>query len=95
MLFIAPLFKILNRKNIRVRLKIWGYVDDGLLISVAASENEAAVKLQEVFTIVKKWIYENGLSFDLGKFEAIHFSKNLNLPNPSIYLWIGKETELL
>lgn len=74
MLFRALLFKILNGENKRAVLKIRGYVDDGMLTSVAASENEEAVKLQKVFAIAKEWVYENGLSFDLRKFEAIHFS---------------------
>ena len=98
MLFTAPLFKILNGENRRAGLKIRGYVDDGLLTSVAASENEAASKASRSICYgkkVKKWVYENGLSFDLGKFEAIHFSRKRNLPNPSIHLRIGEETELV
>lgn len=86
MLFTAPLFKILNGENKRAGLKIQRYVDDGLLTFVVTSKNEAAVKLQEIFAIAEKWVYENGLSFDLGKFEAIHFSRKQNLPNLSIHL---------
>ena len=35
------------------------------------------------------------LSFDLGKFEAIHFSRKRNLPNPSIHLQTSTGTELV
>ena len=50
----VSLFKILNGENKRAGLKIRGYVVDGLLTSVATSENKAAAKLQEVFTMAKK-----------------------------------------
>lgn len=53
-LFMVLLFKILNRENKRNRLKIQGYIDDGLLISIAISENKAIVKLEKIFVIAKK-----------------------------------------
>lgn len=75
MLFTAPLFKILSRKNRKAGLKIWGYVDNGLFISFVCSESKAIIRLQEAVTKIKKWLYKNGLNFDLEKFEIIYFSR--------------------
>ncbi len=44
-------------------------------------KNKKAVRLQEIFAITEIWVYTNGLSFDLGKFEAIHSSKKYKLSN--------------
>lgn len=55
MLFMKSLFKILNEENKRAGLKIKGYVNDGLLISVTVYKNKTIVKLQEVFVIKKNY----------------------------------------
>lgn len=65
---------------------IRGYVDDGLLTSRGACEQICIAKLITAFTKVEKWAYENGLIFDPAKFEAIHFSRGRNTPNPPIEL---------
>lgn len=45
MLFMTLIFKILNKENKRGKQKIQGYIDDNLLILVAASENKTIIKL--------------------------------------------------
>lgn len=74
-LFTILLIKILNEKNKKAKFKIKEYIKDSLLTLIAVSENKAVVKLEKVFTIAKNWVYNNGLSFDLEKFEATHFFK--------------------
>ncbi len=89
------LFKIVSAEIKRTGLKIRGYVDDGLLTSVATTENEKVVRPQKVLAMAKEWVYKNGLSFDLGKFEAVHFSRKHKLPNPPIQLHISQKTDLV
>lgn len=53
------------------------------------------IKPEEKLVIIKKWIYKNGLSFNLKNFKAIHFSKNHNLLNSSIYFQINEKIEFV
>ena len=86
MLFTALLFKLFQGVNKVAGLTIRGYVDDGLLTVSAASENASAEIIQVAFGKVEKWADENGMVFDLDKFEAMHFSRKRNYPNPEIIL---------
>lgn len=86
MLFTAPLFKLFQGVNRVAGLTIRGYVDDSLLTVSATSENTSTEIIQSAFGKVEKWADENGMVFNLDKFEAIHFSRKRNYPNPKIIL---------
>ncbi len=82
----APLFKLFLGDIKEPGIAIRGYVDDGLLTSRGASEQICVAKIITAFTKVEKWAYDIGLIFDPAKFEAIHFSRRRNTPNPPIEL---------
>lgn len=86
MLFTTPLFKILTKEDKNARVKIRGYVDDGLLTSRAPKEDVSTAQIRETFAKVESWAIENGMVFDPAKFEGIHFSRKQNFPNPEIVL---------
>ena len=62
-----------KRKKKEGGLCIRGYVDDDLLTCRAKDETLSTSKVQTAFSKVEAWAEENGMIFDLGKFEAIHF----------------------
>lgn len=86
MLFTAPLFKILTKEDKNAGIKIRGYIDDGLLTTRAPKEDISANLIQATFAKVEAWAAHNGMIFDQAKFEAIHFSRKRNFPNPEIIL---------
>lgn len=46
-----------------------------------------------MFALVEEWAHKNGMIFDPGKFEAIHFSQKCCFPNPEIVLPPAPQTE--
>lgn len=86
MLFIAPLFKILTKKEKKTGIKIRGYVNYGFLTARASKKVISAAKIQEKFAKIEAWATQNGMVFDQAKFEAIHFSQKKHFPNPKIVL---------
>lgn len=57
-------------------MKIGGYVDDGRSSNVkGAKRRDKRCQIKETFTKVESWATQNGMVFDLAKFEAIHFSQ--------------------
>lgn len=52
----------------------------------AKDETLSTSKVQIAFYKIEAWAEENGMIFDPGKFEAIHFSRKTALPNPEIKL---------
>ena len=81
MLFTAPLFKILTKEEKKARIKIRGYVDNGLLTARALKEVTSTAKIQETFAKIEAWATQNDIVFDQAKFEAIHFSCKKHFPN--------------
>lgn len=92
MLFTASLFEIPTKEEKRAGLRIRGYVDDGLLTCRAKDESLSTAKVQLAFCEVEAWAEENGMIFDPGKFEAIHFSRKTVFPNPEITLSLPAST---
>lgn len=80
MIFTAPLFQLFRGSNRVAGLSIRGYDDDGLLTASASSEDRSTETIQAAFYILEKWALENGMVFDLDKFEAMHFSRKRNIP---------------
>ncbi len=86
MLFTAPLFRILTKKEKKAKMKIRGYVDDGLLTAKTSKEVTSIAKIQETFAKIEAWAIQTGMVFDQAKFEVIHFSGKKHFPNPDIVL---------
>ena len=61
-------------------------MDDELLTCRAKKEEFSATKIAAAFQNVKQWAFDNGMSFDPNKFEAIHFSQKRNFDNVNIQL---------
>lgn len=80
-LFIAPLFKLFSNEKKVTGISIRKYVDDGLLTARNKSVQTGESKIAIAFKKVEQWAYDNGMVFDPAKFEAIHFSRKLNLFN--------------
>ncbi len=74
--------KLAREQGVAIR----GYVDDGLLTCRAKKEELSAAKIATAFQKVEQWAFDNGMSFDPNKFEAIHFSRKRNFNNASIQL---------
>lgn len=81
MLFTALLFKIFFLIAREPGVAIRGYVDDGLLTCRAKKEEFSATRIAATFQKVEQWAFDNGMSFDPNKFEAIHFSRKRNFDN--------------
>lgn len=73
-LIIALLFKMLRKEKRKADFYICGYVDNGLLTCQAEDKILSISKVKPVFYKVEAWAKENDMIFNLGKFEAIHFS---------------------
>ncbi len=86
MLFTAPLFKILTKEEKKARIKIRGYVDNGLLTARSSKGVTSAAKIQETFAKIEAWAIQTGMVFDQAKFEAIHSFRKKHFPNPEIVL---------
>lgn len=86
MLFTAPLFNLFSFKAREPGVAIRGYVDDELLTCRAKKEEFSATKIAAAFQKVKQWAFDNSISFDPNKFEAIHFSQKRNFDNVNIQL---------
>lgn len=84
MLFTTPLFKLFSLTAREQGVAIRGYVDDGLLTCRAKKEELSATKIATAFKKVEQWAFDNGMSFDPNKFEAIHFSRKRNFNTVSI-----------
>lgn len=54
---------------------------DGLLTYRAKKEELSATRIAAAFQKVEQCAFDNGMSFDLNKFEAIHFSQKRNFDN--------------
>ena len=85
-LFTAPLFKLFSLTAREPGVAIRGYVDDGLLTCRAKKEEFSATRIAAAFQKVEQWAFDNGMSFDPNKFEAIHFSRKQNFDNVNIQL---------
>lgn len=86
LLFTAPLFKLFQGIKKATSLTIRGYVDDGLFTISATSENASIEIIPATFKKLEKWADENGMVFNLNKFEAIPFSRKRKYPNLEIIL---------
>lgn len=87
------MFRLFVGRNKKAGLAICGYVDDKLLIAQAKNECYSAIAIQAAFALVEEGAHENGIVFDSGKFEAIHFSRKRCFPNPEIVLPPAPQTE--
>lgn len=74
MLFNAPLFNLFSLTTREPGVAIRRYVDDELLTYRAKKEEFSVIKIAAAFQKVKQWAFDNGMSFDPNKFEAIYFS---------------------
>lgn len=81
MLFIMLLFNLFSSDKKKPSLRIQGYVDDRLLIARVFNEKYNISKILPAFAKVEKWGQENGITFDVGKFKAIHFSQRHSFKN--------------
>ncbi len=85
MLFTAPLFKILTKKEKKAGLSICGYVDDGLLTSRAQDEVLSTAKIQTVFTKIESWATENGMVFEQPNLKLYTSPESYYFPNRRLY----------
>lgn len=69
MLYISPLFK-LNRFR-----KTFGYADDVAILEVSPTLEENTRKLEEAINEALAWSSTEGLTFDSGKSDLLHFSR--------------------
>lgn len=46
----------------------------------------SATRIAAAFQKIEQWAFDNGISFDLNKFEVIHFSQKRNFDNINIEL---------
>ncbi len=87
-LFTAPMFRLFMGRNKKVGLAI-----RGLLTVQAKNESYSATAIQAAFALVEEWAHKNGMIFDPGKFEAIHFSRKRCFPDKEIGLPPAPQTE--
>ena len=83
MLFIQPLFLLGSRDRKRARL---GYADDVALLAASSSLEENNEVLAKDFQEATEWALQQGLAFDIGKTELIHFSRHRASGNPVAHL---------
>ena len=70
------------------------YIDDiALVVSSASLERNKAIIEEEVKHLYRRG-KENGVEFDLGKTELLHFTRAAKAPDISITLPDGKEIKL-
>ncbi len=84
MLFTAPLFKLFSKEKKEAGIFIKEYVDNGFLTVRHKSVQTNVSKIALAFKKMEQWSNDNGMVFDLVKFEAIYFSRKRNFFNLDI-----------